>query len=236
MPEVPTRDDLTEIADPAERLLQAGARLMVDDGFRILANGLSPELVTGMAGRTRRVFYDHFETKEEYARTVLERYLDMADPGELTEEFAAAFEDLIFEAKGDIIEAVRAISEALFSTTAASTEPVIHAIAWGIAASDPHVRQSVNEYFGAIDDLYDHMVSRALVEWGQKLRPPWTARSLTVAIRALSDGFNVRNRVSDAAVEPDFYATCILAVISGSTPKRLDSMSSRSTTSRRKTL
>lgn len=213
MPDVPMRDDLADIADPADRLVQAGARLLVDDGFRVLANGLSPELVTGLAGRTRRVFYDHFETKEDYARAVLSAYLDVPEHGELTVEFSQAFEELIFEARGDIIDAVSAISDALFSTTAESTEPLLHAVAWGIGSSDAEVRKSISGYFDTIDTLYEHMVSRALVEWGQKLRPPWTPRTLTVVIRALSDGFNIRNRVSDHAVDAEFFALCILAFV-----------------------
>lgn len=213
MPEVPTRDALAEIADPAERLVQAGARLLVDDGFRVLASGLSPEVVTTMAGRTRRVFYDHFETKEDYARAVLAAYLDLAEETDLAGVFAGAFEELIFEARGDIIDAVSAISNALFTTSADSGESLLHDIAWGIGTSDPHVRRGAARYFDALDDFYDEMVSRALVEWGQKLRPPWTARDLSLFIGALSEGFHTRNRVRDDPIDADFFATCILAIV-----------------------
>lgn len=213
MPQVPNRDEIAEIADPAERLVQAGARLLADDGFRILANGLSPDLVTGLAGRTRRVFYDHFETKEEFARAVLATYLDAPEESDLTSEFLVAFEELIFEARGDIIDAVSAISEALFATTDDAGEDLLHSIAWGVGASDPTVRSSVDRYLTLVDDLYEHLVDRALVEWGQKLRAPWTSRDLSRVIRALSDGFQARNRVQPRSVGPDFFATCILAVI-----------------------
>lgn len=214
MPDVPTRDAVAQIADPAERLVQAGARLLADDGFRVLAGGLRPETVTAIAGRTRRMFYDHFETKEDYARAVFDAYLDItADHTTLTETFAGAFEDLIFGARGDIIEAVWAISDALFTTSADSAELVIHTAAWAAAASDDHVRATVGRYFETMDDFYEEMVSRALVEWGQKLRPPWTARDLSLVIGALSDGFNVRNRVRDDQIDASFLATCVLAII-----------------------
>ena len=213
MPDVPTRDEIGDIADPAERLVHAGARLLADDGFRILANGLSPDLVTGLAGRTRRVFYDHFDTKEEYTRAVLATYLDVPPEGDLTSEFLIAFEELIFQARGDIIEAVSAISEALFETTDDVGEELLHTIAWGIAASDDNVRIAADHYFTVVDDLYENLVDRALIEWGQKLRPPWTSRDLSRVIRALSDGFQARNRIQKGSVGPDFFATCILAVV-----------------------
>jgi hypothetical protein len=43
-----------------------GARLLADDAFACLAAGISPERVTSLARRSRRVFYDHFDNKEEY--------------------------------------------------------------------------------------------------------------------------------------------------------------------------
>lgn len=213
MPEVPTRDAVAELADPAERLVQAGARLLVDDGFRVLAGGLSPEVVTAMAGRTRRVFYDHFETKEDYARAVLGAYVEVAAEIDLADAFLGAFEELIFEAKGDIIDAVSSISNALFASPVESDEALVHSIAWGLGTTDSQVRATVRNYFEGVDDFYDQVVSRALVEWGQKLRPPWTARDLSIVIGALANGFNIRNRIQSGTVDADFFASCVLAVI-----------------------
>ncbi len=79
MPDVPTAEEIAAIGDPRDRFLAAGARMLVDDGFRVLAAGVSPERVAALAGRSRRTFYEHFETKEDYLRAVLRRHLDTSD-------------------------------------------------------------------------------------------------------------------------------------------------------------
>ncbi len=213
MPEVPSREDLATISDPADRLVHAGARLLVDDGFRILAAGLSPDVVTGLAGRTRRTFYDHFETKEDFTRAVFDAYLRLEDHANLTTVFTDAFDELIMAAEGDIIEAVSAISAALFPASTTSEENIVQSIAWSAAVDDEQVRAMLDDYFVAVDGLYEHVVERALDEWGQKLRPPWTVHALTLLLRAIIDGFQVRNRVQPETADHEFFARCILAMV-----------------------
>jgi len=132
--EVPTPSEVLDIADPAQRLIHAGARLLLDDGFRIIAAGLSPNTVARTAGRTRRTFYDHFETKEAFTRAVLLEYLVVAERGALTGDFEQAFAGQILDAEGDVVESIRSLSREIFAARTGSGNPQIQAIPerpWG---------------------------------------------------------------------------------------------------------
>ena len=210
--EVPTPTELRSIADPRERLVHAGARLLADGAFDILVRGLSPDAVTQVADRTRRVFYDHFATREAFARAVFAPYLDTDDHPVLGAGFVDAFEDLILEADGELVASVRALTEAFFSADDRSAAPRLRAIAWAMAGTDPTIRDQLDEYYRRVDDLYGAIIEQSLSAWGQKVRTPWSPRLLATMLQVLTDGMYARNQVRPGTVDHEFFASCLLAI------------------------
>lgn len=213
MPDVPTADEIATIADPRLRLLQAGARHLVDEGFDVLAGGLTPDAVTATAGRSRRVFYDHFDNKHDFTAELFELYLDFDLDSVLGPEFESAFRELFYGARGDIYAAIADITGALFPASTVATEPLVHAIAWSTAATDPATRERLAEYYDNVDVMYHGIIRQALAAWRQQLRPPWTIEMLAVTLRALSDGAYARNTIAPGTVDAEAFALQVAALV-----------------------
>lgn len=209
MPELPPRDAITRIHDPAVRLLDAGARLFVDEGFSILENGLSAERVTRLAGRTRRTFYDHFPSKTDYVREVISRYLDIAGHEILNRELITTYLGQVDTHRGDITEAVKAMATFTLEWQLASDNTLLQLGGWALCRRDPVLRARLREHFEAVDAMLAAGFDAVLERWHLKPRPPWTTKTAAAVLRATSDGMWVRRDL-----DPDFdpYAfvdTCV---------------------------
>jgi AcrR family transcriptional regulator len=222
MADVPTTDQIASIADPRERLLAAGARMLVDDGFRILAAGLSPERVAALAGRSRRTFYEHFETKEVYLRSLLATYIadsgQVLAPDRLAEDVLAL---LVADPSGTMIDTVDTLVRQVFVENMASDAGLLHTIAWAAAGSDPATHADHQAHLVAVDELWERNVSLALETWGLALRPPWTPMLFGQVLVALSDGYYLRTRIADGADHGDDYSLA-LTTLMASAMQRLD--------------
>jgi AcrR family transcriptional regulator len=222
MPDVPTADEIIAIADPRERLLAAGARLLVDDGFRVIAAGLSPERVAALARRSRRTFYEHFETKEDFLRALLASHIANSDqvlaPDRLAEDVLTM---LVTDPSGSMLDTVDHLVRRMFVDNMTSDAGCIHTIAWAAAGSDPATHASHQAHMDAVDALWERNVSLTLDTWGLALRPPWTPVLFGQVLIALSDGYYLRTRIEDGADHSDDYSLA-LSTLMASAMQRLD--------------
>jgi AcrR family transcriptional regulator len=222
MADVPTTDEIAAITDPRERLLAAGARMLVDDGFRVLAAGLSPERVAALARRSRRTFYEHFDTKEDFLRALLAGHIAdsgrVLDPARLAEDALAM---LVADPSGSMVDAVDQLVRRMFVENMTSDTGCIHTIAWAAAGSDPATHADHQAHLLAVDQLWERNVSLALDTWGLTLRPPWTPVLFGQVLIALSDGYYLRTRIEDGAVRADDYSLAVTTLMA-SAMQRLD--------------
>lgn len=222
MPDVPTTDQIAAIADPRERLLAAGARMLVDDGFRIIAAGLSPERIAALAGRSRRTFYEHFETKEAYLRALLAAHVANSDQVLAQERLAEdVLSMLVIDSGATMLDTVSELVRRQFFEHMASDAGCIHTIAWSVAHSDAATHADHQVHLAEVDRLWERNVVLALETWGLTMRPPWTPALFGQVLVAMSDGYYARTRIEDGADHADDYSLA-LTTLMASALQRLD--------------
>lgn len=198
MDRVLTRDEIEAITDPRERLAMAGARALIDHAFEILSAGVSPDLITSVAGRTRRVFYDHFPDKESFLRAV---FADVYDPGLHHLVTGASSEDisaLLQLTQGDLFDAVQRLAALAFGGVLSSEADRMQIIGWAMAQSDPEIHAQLADYYRGVDASSVRVIEELMRAWGLEFRPPWDAQRLACVLHAIGEGLYMR-----AAVDPD---------------------------------
>lgn len=196
----PTLEDIATITDPRERLVAAAANVLHDDFFDLVSDGLRPEHVTRMAGRSRRVFYDHFAERSDVLREVALLYLD---PGlglleERSADLAVAF-DLV---EGDLISGARLLVDATFEETLASRRSAMRIMAWCLGRQDPVIGDAYRVHQQGADEIIGDMLERLNAAVGLRFRPPWDGRRMAATMRALADGLYLRHELDHATVQP----------------------------------
>lgn len=198
----------------SERLLDAGTDILAEDAFAVLAAGMSADRIARRAGRGRRTFYDHFETKEDFARQVLARALDEAGTDTLNEAFVPNFTATLDEARGDLLASVTAMIGLFYNPEDHRTETRLFAMAWSIGATDPTLNPHILAHETRSDQTYIDAIEAGLELWQARLRSPWTPRLLSMTIRAVGDSFYQRNAIRPGSVGAEEYTT-ILSTIFG---------------------
>ena len=213
MDRVPTRDEIDAIADPRERLSMAGARALVDHAFEILTAGVSPDLVTSVAGRTRRVFYDHFPDKESFLRAV---FADVYDP-ELHHLVTGASPDdisaLLQLTQGDLFDAMQRLAALAFGGVLDSDADRMQIIGWAMAQSDPEINALLTDYYREVDASSVRVIGELMRAWGLEFRPPWTAERLACVLHAIGEGLYMRAAVDPELADLNLFELCCLSLM-----------------------
>ena len=210
MDRVHSRDEISEITDPRARLAMAGARALVDHAFDILSTGVSPDLVTSVAGRTRRVFYDHYPDKESFLREVFAEVYDAGLHHLVTGASPEEVSTLLRLSHGDLFDAVSRLAELAFGGVLDSEADRLQILGWAMAQDDPEIGRMLTAYYTDVDAASIHVIAELTDAWGLELRPPWTAERLACVLHAVGEGLYMR-----AAVHPDladldlFELTCL---------------------------
>ncbi len=160
----------------------------------MLVNGIQPEVVTEFAGRSRRNFYDHFESKEDFMVALFDRYL-------LDEELVLG----IAETEADADPVSRTPGD--FRAEVASWFPMrvlrsaeiftlLTAMVWPPARQNPELADIVRRHNEMFERIYSIRYETTLAEWNIELAEGWSPLRLAVAVRAFLDGFILRYRPS----------------------------------------
>ena len=219
MDRVHSRDEIAEIADPRQRLAMAGARALIDHAFDVLSAGVSPDLVTSVAGRTRRVFYDHFPDKETFLREVFADVYDAGLHHMVTEASSDDISALLQLTQGDLFDAVQRLSALAFGGVLDSEADRMQILGWAMAQDDPEVGGMLADYYRGVDAASVRVIEELMEAWGLEFRAPWSAERLACVLHAIGEGLYMR-----AAVHPDladldlFELTCLSLMPIASAP------------------
>lgn len=193
----PAPSDIEAIADPRERLVAAAATVLYDDLFAIVSDGLRPEHVTRTAGRSRRVFYDHFDERSDVLRAVALQYLEpnLGLLAERSADLGAAFDFV----EGDLISGARLLVDATFEETLTTKRSTMRIIAWCLGRHDAVIGDAYRSHQRVADDIIGELLERLNTTVGLRFRPPWTGRKMAAAMRALADGLYLRHELDHPA-------------------------------------
>lgn len=219
MDHVPTRADIDTTADPRRRLAMAGARALVDHAFDILAAGVSPDLITSIAGRTRRVFYDHFPDREAFLREVFSGVYDAGAHHLVSEASAEDISELLQLSKGDLFDAVQRVAALAFGGVLESDADRMQIIGWAMARGDDAINAMVTDYYHGVDAASVRVIAELMGAWGLEFRAPWTAEKLACVLHAVGEGLYMRAAVDPQLADLDlFELTCLSLVPMASEP------------------
>ncbi|MEM7285618.1 MAG: TetR/AcrR family transcriptional regulator [Actinomycetota bacterium] len=210
MDRVHSREEIDGIADPKARLAMAGARALMDHAFEILSAGVSPDLVTSVAGRTRRVFYDHFEDKETFLREVFADVYDAGLHHLVTQATPEEVSALLQLTQGDLFDAVERLAALAFSGVLDSEADRMQILGWAMAQDDPEIGRMLADYYHGVDAASIHVIVELMDAWGLEFRPPWTAERLACVLHAIGEGLYMRAAVDPELADLDlFELTCL---------------------------
>ncbi len=206
------RSELDDITDPRLRLLVAGAEVLIHQGCHMLVAGLSPEAVTTAAGRSRRVFYDHFESKEDFVRALLERNLEVS----LDDDFGPGTEnditELLLSAGGNLFASVRALSALTHQRVVESESRAVRLVAVAMGCEDTDLRDSVARYQRNAERAAATLIENIFEFWGLQLRDPWTPEVFARVLLAISEGLYLRSRGDTEAVPEELVLLTMLTL------------------------
>ena len=191
----------------------AGARALADHAYDILAAGVSPELVTTTAGRSRRVFYDHFDDKDDYLRALFAAVYDTTLHRLVTVTPTEDVVGLLRLSEGDLFDAIQRLAALGFEAVLGSEADRLQIIGWAMARDDTQIEAMVRRYYHDVDASTTKIVDALLGGRDLELRAPWTPDRIAAVLHALADGLYMR-----AGVDPDladldlFELTCLTLI------------------------
>ena len=221
MANVPTIEQIQQITDPRQRLLAAGARVVLDDGLAALANGVSPDRVTRVAGRSRRIFYDHFATKEDFLGEVVSHYLEPDGFAELARSSSTEIANLVWSTQGDLVASARTLCETSFERGVGSDADRFRALITALSVSGP-MGEMVQHRLDRTEEAIGEFVTTLHEQWGLELRPPWTARRIACAVHALADGLMLRARAGVDVADGELFSLAVLSMLPMATQRSVD--------------
>ncbi len=171
--------------------------MLHDELFDVVCDGLRPEELTRVAGRSRRVFYDHFDDRADVLR---DRRPDLsrAERGSLADksgDLGFAF-DVV---EGDLIEGATLLVDATFDETLASARPAMRMLAWCVGRNDDVIGDAYRHHHAVSDASIGDCSSASTRPSGCASDRPWTGEKASITMRALADGLYLRHQLE---VEP----------------------------------
>jgi AcrR family transcriptional regulator len=185
--------EIETIADPRERLVAAAATVLHDELFAIISDGLRPEHITRTAGRSRRVFYDHFTDRNDVLREVALQYLEpnLGHLAERSADLGVAFDFV----EGDLISGARLLVDATFEETLATRRSTMRIIGWCLGREDAVIGDAYRRHQQVADEIIGAMLDRLNATIGLRFRPPWTGPKMAATMRALAEGLYLRHEL-----------------------------------------
>ena len=199
--------DVLELNDARERLLFAGLFVIMTGKADLVAGGLQPDAVVSVAARSRRNFYDHFESKEAFVHALFERFL-------LDESV------LVGLGKDDVDETevtdLRTAVRSWFSPNVLESIEVMGTLA-GIVSAPAETGDTLSEILREHNRMFDlHYGPRYesfLQAWDMALTPGWTPTQVATVVRGVADGFVMRFRPSAGEFTDDHLELLVSTVI-----------------------
>ncbi len=200
--------DIDTIVDGRERLLYAGLGIVINSELDLFVSGIQPDVIALAADRSRRNFYDHFESKDAFILALFERFL--LDRGVL--EGSSADDRRTGPSTGDFRAEVRT----WFTPEILEHAEVISwfmSAGWPASAPESEMASIVEKHNLLFDEVFESRYEVFLREWGLELAPAWTPLRLATVVRAVTDGIIVRYRPSRGEFTEDQLYLLVEAII-----------------------
>lgn len=206
-----------EIRDPTERLLRSGVLALIHAGRAVLDTGLSPDLITQTAGRSRRSYYDHFRGKQQYSEQLFDELLGVGGP---TESRINVAESVLTRNMGDLFDTLRLMSTAPSIGNVERVNRVARQIVSALGSNDDYARTRIADFYARDRLVYEPVVQSLVESWGLEFREPWTAEAATMFFRVVVDGYATRSLVEPDLEESETVFLVLKTVFLGMTRLR----------------
>ena len=203
---------ISEIRDPTDRLVRSGVLALIHAGRAVLETGLSPEVITRTAGRSRRSYYDHFRGKQHFSEQLFDELLGV---GGVTKDRLNTVEMLMDFNDGDLFESLRLMATAPALGNAARVNRVARQIVSGLGANDDYARARIDDFYERDRLTYEVVITSLLDSWGLEFREPWTAETATTFFRVVVDGYAMRSLMQPEIDETEAVLLVFKSVFRG---------------------
>ena len=210
---------IADVTDPSERLVRSGVLALIRSGRAILDNGLSPELISRIAGRSRRSYYDHFRGKAEFTDRVIDELLGV---GGATPARIDVAEHLIDTNTGDLAKTLYLMATPPSIGNRERIDRIGRQIVTALAATDPYAKKRITDFYERDRLVYEPLVVQLFESWGLEFREPWDHNLAAVMFRVVVDGTAMRSAV-DETVDDRELLLLILQTMLPSISKVADS-------------
>ncbi len=190
---------ISEIRDPIDRLLRSGVLALIHAGRAVLETGLSPEVITRTAGRSRRSYYDHFRGKQQFSEQLFDELLGVGGP---TKSRIGVADAILSLNEGDLFDTLHLMATAPSIGNIERVNRVARQIVSALGSNDDYARSRIADFYERDRLVYEPVISSLVESWGLDFREPWTAESATMFFRVVVDGYAMRS-----LIEPDLEET-----------------------------
>lgn len=190
---------ISEIRDPTDRLLRSGVLALIHSGRAVLETGLSPEVITRTAGRSRRSYYDHFRGKQQFSEQLFDELLGVGSPTASRMQVTSA---LLGHNDGDLFDTLHLMATAPSIDNVERVNRVARQIVSALGSNDDYARARIKGFYELDQQMYGPVIDSLVESWGLEFREPWTSETATVFFRIIVDGYAMRS-----LNEPDLEET-----------------------------
>ncbi|MBO0855088.1 MAG: TetR/AcrR family transcriptional regulator [Nocardia sp.] len=193
--------------------MAAGLHELIDHPDRVLDRGLRVEDTINAAGASQATFYRRFPTKGAFLDAILDEVLV---PEACSEPRVRAQAREALAANGNLTGAmVRSLVGTYFTVLTEEASLARNLMARSFSRSNPRAAQAVREAYRGRDAVALAVLEESFERSGAVLRKPFTAKTLTMAMVAVVEGFQLRYRADPGSVTPEVVADTLLALLAG---------------------
>ncbi len=203
---------IAALRDPTERLLRSGVLALIHAGRAVLENGLSPEVITRTAGRSRRSYYDHFRGKAQFTEQLYDELLGIGGPTRARIDVA---DFLLSLNQGDLADTLFLMAKAPTIGNVERVNRIARQIVTALGANDPYARDRIRDFYARDRLVYEPVIASLIDSWGIELREPWTVERATLVFRIVIDGMAMRSLVDDDLEETDMVFLVLKTLLPG---------------------
>jgi AcrR family transcriptional regulator len=191
------------------RLLRAGRELLLEDGLRIVKQGLTIPMVVKRVPTTDTTFETHFR-KEKYVDELLSS-LVTESPRSTQAELVQRINDLMVKRKGDVRLAIRDLCKWDFEQVQSDPATLFRYFIAVFGRNHHGAIRAVRDEYKQVTDYGKSAYEQVLSHWGASLRKPFTSESIAILFTAIVEGLVIRWLLDPAAVSGELFGDAIVA-------------------------
>ncbi|MFJ1768432.1 TetR family transcriptional regulator [Amycolatopsis sp. NPDC088138] len=194
-----------------QRMLDAGAEILLRDGMKILERGIPVEDVAARAGLSKNTFFNVFQSKEKYLDELIVSLSAVQE--DVTSELSTMIDRVLLDSQGDLHSTVRAVCDWDFQTVKHDPGTLAQLAVFLLGRKHPEAMRGLREVYARYDNTTMLAYERILASWGASMRKPFSSKLVAVALTALVEGLALRSIFDPEAVPDDLFGDLTIALI-----------------------